>query len=111
VLPWEDFAESVSEAQVLAQPESFDFLNRMGDGYATLRRYAPEFLNLLKLRAAPAAKDVLDAIEALRLMNSTSAKQVPTDAPSKFITPRWGRLVKLVLVLIGVFMSCAPCPS
>ena len=94
VLSWEDFTESVSEAQVLAQPESFDFLHRMGDGYATLRRYAPEFLNVLKLRAAPAAKDVLDAIEALRLMNASSAKQVPTDAPSKFITPRWARLVK-----------------
>ena len=49
---------------------------------------------MLKLRAAPAAKDVLDAIEILRLMNATNAKQVPTDAPSKFITPRWARLVK-----------------
>lgn len=94
VLPWQDFADSVSEAQVLAQPESFDFLHRMGDGYATLRRYAPEFLNVLKLRAAPAAKDVLDAIEVVRLMNSSNAKQVPGDAPSKFITPRWARLVK-----------------
>jgi TnpA family transposase len=94
VLPWEDFTESVSEAQVLAQPESFDFLHRMGEGYATLRRYAPEFLDVLKLRAAPAAKDVLDAVEALRLMNASNAKLVPTDAPSKFITPRWARLVK-----------------
>ena len=94
VLPWADFTESVTEAQVLAQPESFDFLHRIGDGYATLRRYAPEFLDVLKLRAAPAAKDVLAAIEALRLMNASNAKQVPTDAPSKFITPRWARLVK-----------------
>lgn len=94
VLPWADFTESVSQAQVLAQPESFDFLHRIGDGYATLRRYAPEFLDILKLRAAPAAKDVLDAIEALRLMNASNTKQVPTDAPSKFITPRWTRLVK-----------------
>ena len=94
VLSWEDFTESVSEAQVLAQPASFDFLHRMGDSYATLRRYAPEFLDVLKLRAAPAAKDVLDAIEALRAMNTSNAKQVPTDAPSKFITPRWARLVK-----------------
>ncbi len=93
VLPWAEFAESVSQAQVLAQPESFDFLHRIGEGYATLRRYAPEFLDVLKLRAAPAAKDVLDAIEVLRLMNFVSAKQVPTDAPSKFIAPRWARLV------------------
>jgi TnpA family transposase len=94
VLPWDDFAESVSQAQVLAQPESFDFLHRIGEGYATLRRYAPQFLDVLKLRAAPAAKDVLDAIEVLRLMNAGNAKQVPTDAPTKFITPRWARLVK-----------------
>ncbi len=59
VIPWDTFAASVTEAQKLAQPEDFDFLHRIGDNYATLRRYAPEFLAVLKLRAAPAAKDVL----------------------------------------------------
>lgn len=61
--------------------------------YATLRRYAPEFLDVLKLRAAPAAKDVLDAIEVLRSMNSDNARKVPTDAPTEFIKPRWQKLV------------------
>ncbi|WP_235659001.1 hypothetical protein [Cupriavidus metallidurans] len=61
VMSWDAFAESVTEAQKLAQPEDFDFLHRIGESYATLRRYAPEFLAVLKLRAAPAAKDVLDA--------------------------------------------------
>lgn len=63
VISWDAFTASVSEAQKLAQPEGFDFLHRIGESYATLRRYAPEFLAVLKLRAAPAAKDVLDAIE------------------------------------------------
>jgi hypothetical protein len=67
----------------------FNFLHRIGEGYATLRRYAPEFLTVLKLRAAPAAKEVLDAIEALRQMNAASTKLVPPDAPTKFIMPRW----------------------
>jgi hypothetical protein len=62
VISWDDFAESVTEAQKLAQPEDFDFLHRIGENYATLHRYAPEFLNVLTLRAAPAAKDVLDGI-------------------------------------------------
>jgi TnpA family transposase len=61
VLSWDAFAESISEAQKLAQPEDFDFLHRIGERYATLRRYTPEFLAVLKLRAAPAAKEVLDA--------------------------------------------------
>jgi hypothetical protein len=72
VLSWDAFAESVTEAQKLAQPEDFDFLHRIGESYATLRRYAPAFLDVLKLRAAPAAKDVLDAIEVLRAMNPDS---------------------------------------
>jgi hypothetical protein len=57
VMSWDAFAESVTEAQKLAQPEDFDFLHRIGESYATLRRYAPEFLAVLKLRAAPAAKE------------------------------------------------------
>jgi hypothetical protein len=93
VMSWDAFAESVTEAQTLAQPEDFDFLHRIGESYATLRRYAPEFLDVLKLRAAPAAKDVLDAIEVLRGMNSDNARKVPADAPTDFIKPRWQKLV------------------
>lgn len=93
VMSWDAFAESVTEAQKLAQPEDFDFLHRIGESYATLRRYAPEFLDVLKLRAAPAAKSVLDAIEVLRGMNSDNARKVPAGAPTYFIKPRWQKLV------------------
>lgn len=93
VMSWDAFAESVSEAQNLAQPEDFDFLHRIGESYATLRRYAPEFLDVLKLRAAPAAKNALDAIEVLRGMNADNTRKVPADAPTDFIKPRWQKLV------------------
>ena len=93
VIPWETFAASVCEAQKLAQPEDFDFLHRIGESYATLRRYAPEFLDVLKLRAAPAAKSVLDAIEVLRCMNADNTRKAPLDAPTEFIKKRWEKLV------------------
>ncbi|MFK0380239.1 Tn3 family transposase [Pandoraea sp. NPDC090278] len=93
VMPWDAFAESVTEAQKLAQPEDFDFLHRIGESYATLHRYAPAFLDVLRLRAAPAAKDVLDAIEVLRGMNIDNARKVPAAAPTGFIKPRWQKLV------------------
>ena len=93
VTSWEAFAESVSEAQKLAQPEDFDFLHRIGERYATLRRYAPAFLDVLAMRAAPAAEDVLDAIDVLRAMNRDNARSVPADAPTGFIKPRWQKLV------------------
>ena len=93
VMPWNAFIESVTEAQKLAQPEDFDFLHRIGESYATLRRYAPEFLDVLKLRAAPAAKDVLDAVDVLRCMNTENVRKVPADAPTSFIKTRWQKLV------------------
>jgi TnpA family transposase len=93
VMSWDAFAESVTEAQKLAQSEDFDFLHRIGESYTTLRRYAPEFLDVLKLRAAPAAKEVLAAIEVLRRMNADNARKVPTDAPTGFIKKRWEKLV------------------
>ena len=93
VMSWDAFAQSVTEAQKLAQPDDFDFLHRIGESYATLRRYAPEFLAVLKLRAAPAAKGVLDAVDVLRGMNTDNVRKVPTDAPTDFIKPRWQKLV------------------
>ena len=93
VVSWDEFAESITEAQKLAQPQDFDFLCRIGEGYATLRRYAPELLNVLGLHAAPAAKPVLDAIELLRKMNSGNLRKVPDCAPLDFIRERWSRLI------------------
>ena len=93
VIPWDAFTASVTEAQKLAQPEDFDFLRRIGESYATLRRYAPQFLDVLKLRAAPAAKGILDAIEVLRGMNSDNTRKLPPDAPTQFVKPRWAKLV------------------
>jgi hypothetical protein len=92
-MSWPAFEASVAEAQRLAQPDDFDFLHRISDGYATLRRYAPEFLSVLQLRAAPAAQDVLDAINMLRTLNADNARKVPDDAPIAFVKKRWGKLV------------------
>jgi TnpA family transposase len=93
VMSWDDFTASVSEAQSLAQPEDFDFLHRIGDSYTTLRRYSPALLDVLKLRAAPAAQDVMAAVETLRAMNASGTRKLPEETPSKFIKKRWEKLV------------------
>jgi hypothetical protein len=93
VLPWDEFTQSVTEAAQLAQPESFDHLHLVSDNFSTLRRYTPEFLEVLKMRAAPAAQAVLDAIEVVREMNIRGSRKVPDDAPTAFIKPRWKPLV------------------
>lgn len=93
IMSWEDFTQSIAEADTLSQPESFDHLPLISDQFSTLRRYTPEFLDVLKLRAAPAAQPVLEAIDVLRGMNADNARKVPDDAPVAFVKPRWKPLV------------------
>lgn len=76
VLPWSEFEQSVTEAAQLAQPQTFDHLHLVGEQYGTLRQHTPEFLDVLKLKAAPAAQAVLDAIDVVREMNATGSRKV-----------------------------------
>ena len=93
VIPWAEFAQSVTDAAQLAQPATFDHLHLVGDHYSMLRRYTPELLDVLKLKAAPAAQAVLDAIDMVREMNATGSRKVPDDAPIAFVKTRWKPLV------------------
>ncbi len=65
----------------------------VGENFATLRRYTPALLEVLELRAAPAAQGVLAAVQTLREMNTDNARKLPADAPTGFIKPRWQKLV------------------
>jgi TnpA family transposase len=93
VITWDDFEKSISEADKLVQPVSFDHLHLVSEQFAMLRRYTPEFLDALNLRAAPAAQPVMEAIKVVRSMNADGARKVPADAPTAFIKPRWKPLV------------------
>jgi hypothetical protein len=53
VLPWERFVESVSEAEELALPAAFDYLEHIEDYYSKLRKYAPLLLDSFDFSAAP----------------------------------------------------------
>jgi TnpA family transposase len=93
VISWEDFMLSITEADQLSQPESFDHLHLVTESFNMLRRYTPEFLNVLKLNAAPAAQRVLNAINVLKGMNARGSRKMPEDAPTTFVKPRWKPLV------------------
>lgn len=93
IIPWDAFTQSVTEAQKLAQSEDFDYLHRIGDGYSQIRRYAPAFLEALQLKAAPAALEILAAVEILKAMNIENMRKVPKDAPTGFVRKRWKNLV------------------
>ena len=94
IIPWEVFSESITEAEKLAQPEDFDYLSLVGDGFNQLRRYTPILLEALTMKAAPAARELLAGTEMLKGMNERQARKVPDDAPTSFVRKRWESLVR-----------------
>jgi TnpA family transposase len=94
IIPWDVFSESINEAEKLAQPEDFDYLALIGDGFNQLRRYTPTLLEALTMKAAPAARDLLAGVEMLKGMNERQARKVPDDAPTSFVRKRWESLVR-----------------
>ncbi len=93
VIPWADFIKSVNDANQLARPGSFDHLHLIDGQFPTLRRYTPQFLNVLTFEATRAAQPVLDAINSLRAMNADNLRTVPVSAPTAFVKPPWQALV------------------
>jgi TnpA family transposase len=93
IMPWEVFSESIAEAEKLAQSEDFDYLALIGNGFNSLRRYTPAFLDALDMKAAPAARQLLAGIALLKDMNQRQARKVPNGAPTSFVRKRWESLV------------------
>lgn len=89
LLGWERFVASVAEAENLAMPQSFDYLDFLEAGHAHVRRYAPALLTAFDFRAAPSAKPLIEAVEVLKEMNEKNKRKVPEDAPVSFVKPRW----------------------
>ncbi len=88
-VPWERFVQSVAEAEDLALPEAFDFLEHLKDHHRRLRRYAPLLMESFDFSAAPPSELLLGAVEVLKGMNAAKRRKVPDDAPTAFVKPRW----------------------
>jgi hypothetical protein len=59
IVSWVDFARTISEAEQLTQPEDFDFLGLISNGFPQMRRYMPAMLDIFEFRAAPVARPLL----------------------------------------------------
>ena len=93
ILPWEDFQQSVADAERLARGESFDSLALITEHHGQVRRYGPQFLRTFDFRSAPVRRPLIDALDVLREMNRCGDRDVPANTPLKFLAPRWQRFV------------------
>ena len=90
---WERFVESIEEAEELALPADFDYLEHLEGQYRRFRGYAPALLETFEFSAAPPAEPLLEAVNVLKEMNAAGKRKVPEDAPTSFVKPRWERHV------------------
>jgi hypothetical protein len=111
IIPWDAFSESITETETLARPEDFDFLSLVGDGFAQLRRYTPVLLEALTMKAAPAARELLAGIEALKGMNERQARKAPDDAPTSSCANAGKIWYVRKMGWIGASAGCAFCSS
>ena len=89
VLSWPKFESTVAEAKTLAQPEEFDYLALLDERYGSMRKFAPLLLAHFEFHAAPAADEVLQALDLLRELNASGKRTLPEHVPTGFVKPRW----------------------
>jgi len=89
ILPWEKFVSTVAEAEKLARPDGFDYLDLFDNRYSQLRKYTPKLLETFEFKASNPSLPLLQALLILKELNVSGQRSVPTGAPTSFIKPRW----------------------
>ncbi|MDQ5853037.1 MAG: Tn3 family transposase [Chloroflexota bacterium] len=89
VVPWETFVQTVAEAEHLAQPADFDYLDHLDAYYTQIRRYAPVLLETFTFKGTTSSRSLLQALALLKQMNAQDLKKVRPGAPMAFVKPRW----------------------
>ncbi len=89
VIEWNSFVSSVEEAQELARPVDYDYLDLLQKRFYSLRKYTPTLLRVLEFHSTKANEPLLQAVEIIRGMNESGKRKVPNESPVDFISNRW----------------------
>lgn len=86
---WDQLKQERDDAQDLARPINYDYLDLLKHRYSYLRQYTPLFLKEMQFQSSQAATPVLEAVEVIKEMNETGKRKVPENAPASFLSERW----------------------
>ncbi|MCL1890019.1 MAG: Tn3 family transposase [Desulfovibrionaceae bacterium] len=89
VMPWDSLVASGQEAEKLARPIDYDYIDLIQGKYPVLRRYAPTLLKRLTFKAAQSSEPLIKAIELLNGLNDSNKRGVPKNTPTDFLPDRW----------------------
>ncbi|MED3329728.1 Tn3 family transposase [Bacillus thuringiensis] len=93
IISWEKFIHSVHEAENLARPIEFDYLDLLDNHYGHFRKMAPRLLNRYVFKASLTSQTVLQALELLKEANQSGKRKIPDNVPTDFIKSKWMKYV------------------
>lgn len=88
-MDWEQFVAYIDKSEAEVAPEQIDPKAELLRRYATVRKFAPAFLEAFTFKAAPAAKAILDAIDMLHTLYRSGSRTLPAKPPMRFVKPKW----------------------
>ena len=89
VLPEEDLAAAVDDADRIMRPLDDDYFDLLADRYSHLRRFAPALLHAFVFHGSAPDDNLMRAIELVRELNHTGRRKLPGRAPLGFVPARW----------------------
>lgn len=93
IISWDQFVQSVEEADTLARPVDFDYLELLDDHYTNMRKFAPRLLKSYVFKASHPSESLFQALHILKEMNKSNKRKVPEDAPIDFVKAKWEKHV------------------
>ncbi|WP_405389046.1 Tn3 family transposase [Streptomyces sp. NBC_01102] len=70
-------------------PRDHGHLALLDGSYTYIRQFAPKVLETVRFKGGTEAKPLIEALEILRELNATGARNVPEGAPTLFVPTRW----------------------
>ncbi len=93
VMPWDKLISSAEEADKLARPMDYDYLDLLTTRFNYLRKYTPTLLSSLEFKSSKSTKPLVDGLNIIKDMNKAKKRTIPSDAPISFIPNRWTKHV------------------
>lgn len=93
IIPWDQFAETITEAKDLVRPDGPDYLALAERNHALLRRIGPSFLDAFTFQGVGAVGGLIRAIALMRSFYVGNRRVLPKDLPTVFIRRSWRQAV------------------
>lgn len=84
-----ELSAAVDEAETIMRPKGMQYFDFLNDRFPYVRQFAPEFLEVIPLKANRGGRAVMKGVEVLREMNRERKRKVPAGAPTSFAGKRW----------------------